>query len=448
MGKLTARQIQGLAYTGKRTRHADGDGLYLEMRARGASWLFRCMVHGKPRFHTLGELSSMTLAQARAQRDEVRLALQAGKTVETQPQKIERQRAEAQARAEVPTAGELLHAFVEQKKSEISTWERTDNNIAQLSDEFMNLPVDTIQPITVIEELLRIAHSKSADMAHRIHGYIRTAFDTVLEDGTGTGAIQTNPARHPAVLNRLPPKERTVPMAHIDELSQLKAVISLIERLYHSDSGQAQTRALAYLQPRVFTRPTELRTLQWSALNWAEERFELVAGSTKKRRAHLVPLSSQCMRVLTRLYEQSSSQFIFPGAFDERKPLSDSALRSRLRSAGIGSNTVTPHGFRHTASTFLNEYRYEVVDPDTGQKKKLRFSSDAIEVQLAHLVEGSSTRVIYNRARYLDERIMMMQAWSDFLDTLIDPSINAMPPGPTDPAVEPGQPAQQLLAVG
>jgi hypothetical protein len=63
---------------------------------------------------------------------------------------------------------------------------------------------------------------------------------------------------------------------------------------------------------------------------------------------------------------------------------------------------VTPHGFRATACTLLNE---------------LGWSSDAIERQLAH---GASDdlRCVYNYAQYLPTRRLMMQAWADYLDKL------------------------------
>lgn len=69
---------------------------------------------------------------------------------------------------------------------------------------------------------------------------------------------------------------------------------------------------------------------------------------------------------------------------------------------GFSSREVTPHGFRATACTLLNE---------------LGWRADAIERQLAHAV-GDSARRLYNHAQYLPERTMMMQAWADHLDGL------------------------------
>jgi integrase len=64
---------------------------------------------------------------------------------------------------------------------------------------------------------------------------------------------------------------------------------------------------------------------------------------------------------------------------------------------------VTPHGFRATARTILDEV--------------LGFRVDYIEQQLAHAVKDTNGRA-YNRTKHLPERMKMMQAWADYLDTL------------------------------
>ena len=62
-----------------------------------------------------------------------------------------------------------------------------------------------------------------------------------------------------------------------------------------------------------------------------------------------------------------------------------------------------PHGFRHTASTLLNELQL--------------FSPDAIELQQAH-VDKNTIRGTYNKAQYMQERGKMMQFYADYLDSL------------------------------
>ena len=54
------------------------------------------------------------------------------------------------------------------------------------------------------------------------------------------------------------------------------------------------------------------------------------------------------------------------------------------------------------ASTLLNEQGYR---------------PDVIEAQLAH-TDKNQVRAAYNHAQYIPERIQMMQAWADYLDSL------------------------------
>ena len=74
----------------------------------------------------------------------------------------------------------------------------------------------------------------------------------------------------------------------------------------------------------------------------------------------------------------------------------------KLSDVGVG-NVHTPHGFRSTASTLLNE---------SG-----KFSPDAIERALAHK-DPDSVRGAYARGAYWDERVKMARWWADHLDTL------------------------------
>jgi integrase len=73
-----------------------------------------------------------------------------------------------------------------------------------------------------------------------------------------------------------------------------------------------------------------------------------------------------------------------------------------LRSLGFDRSEVTPHGFRATACTLLNE---------------LGWRSEAIERQMAHGT-ANDVRRHYNYAQHLPERRLMMQAWADYLDEL------------------------------
>lgn len=76
-----------------------------------------------------------------------------------------------------------------------------------------------------------------------------------------------------------------------------------------------------------------------------------------------------------------------------------------MRRLGYPQGEATFHGFRTTASTRLNEM------PSATRG----FSRAAIEAQLAH-EKKDKVEAAYNRATLMDERRVMMAAWSDLLD--------------------------------
>ena len=74
-----------------------------------------------------------------------------------------------------------------------------------------------------------------------------------------------------------------------------------------------------------------------------------------------------------------------------------------LRRLGYGKEEMTAHGFRAMAATLLNEMGI--------------WNPDAIERQLAHM-ENNGVRRAYARGQYWEERVRMMQHWSDYLDKI------------------------------
>lgn len=56
-------------------------------------------------------------------------------------------------------------------------------------------------------------------------------------------------------------------------------------------------------------------------------------------------------------------------------------------------------------------------------KEKLGYSHEVADRQLAHAPKSSTDRA-YDRAKFLPQRIQMMQAYSDYLDTVYASAIN------------------------
>jgi integrase len=96
-------------------------------------------------------------------------------------------------------------------------------------------------------------------------------------------------------------------------------------------------------------------------------------------------------------------RFVFPSVRTKLRPMSENTLNAALRRMGYSNDDMTSHGFRSTASTLLNE---------SG-----KWSVDAIERALAH-GDAGTVRAAYHRGAHWQERVLMAQWWSDYLDRL------------------------------
>lgn len=152
-----------------------------------------------------------------------------------------------------------------------------------------------------------------------------------------------------------------------------------------------------------FVRPGELRKARWEQFDFERAQWRIPARCMKARVQHLVPLSRQALELLCSLrLLTGTSEYLFPLIRDTGRSLQGTALSCALRSLGFDPKEVTPHGFRATACTLLNEQGWR---------------SEAIERQMAHGV-SDSVRRHYNYAQHLPERRIMMQAWANYLDGL------------------------------
>lgn len=114
-----------------------------------------------------------------------------------------------------------------------------------------------------------------------------------------------------------------------------------------------------------------------------------------------MPLPKQAIELLESLKPFTGHyEYVFYN-ISKNQPLSEAAASKAMQRLGY-SGIMTPHGFRHMASTRLNE---------------MNFNKDWIEAQLAHK-DPNTTRATYNKAQYLDHRRQMLQEWADYLDTL------------------------------
>lgn len=205
-------------------------------------------------------------------------------------------------------------------------------------------------------------------------------------------------------------KEQTV--THHARISQreLSALLLAME----NDTGTEITWYAMQIMARTFVRTTELREAPWVELDLDGGWWEIPKKRMKMDSPHIVPLSRQVIEALQKLKEiTGDSEYVFPGAFDRKKCMSNNTILNSLKRMGY-HGAMTGHGYRGLASTILHEGAKVSPLLQTGG-----YPHEWIELQLAHM-SRDEVSAAYNYAKYLDGRKRMMQDWSDFLDEQLD----------------------------
>ncbi|RQW26039.1 DUF4102 domain-containing protein [Rhodobacteraceae bacterium CH30] len=253
-------------------------------------------------------------------------------------------------------------------------------------------PITQIEAPELLAALRRIEHRGAIETAHRALQTCGQAFRYAI----ASGRAQRNPAADLA--GALAPV--------ISKSFPTITSPALIAELLHAldgYQGSFVTQCALKLAPLTFVRPGELRKAKWQEIDLDAAQWIIPAERMKAREKHIVPLSHQAVTVLRELQALTGhGQYVFPGARTNGRPMSENTVNAALRRLGYDKDTMTGHGFRHMASTLLNEQGW---------------NRDAIERQMAH-AERNSIRATYNYAEYLPERRRMMQAWADYLGSV------------------------------
>lgn len=252
----------------------------------------------------------------------------------------------------------------------------------------------TIKPIEWMNLLKGIQQSQGIyEQVNRVRAMCRDIYDFAKV----TGRIDYNPLEG---IQKYLEQGKKTNMAHVDE-KELPTLIRAINNYPTMD-----VRMGLQLLAMLFCRPSELRGAKWDEFDLEQGLWNIPEERMKKRREHVVPLPKQAIAILTELktYE-TNSEYLFPSRSDKSKPKSDTVFIMALRRMGF-EGRQTPHGFRHIASTLLNNRG---------------FDERHIEAALAHVKNGVAG--VYNKAQYLQDRANMMQWYADHLEEIADQSI-------------------------
>lgn len=389
---LTDTKLRALKPRPSAFRVADTNGLCIEVRPTGAkAWRYRYRYDGKASMITLAEYPAMSLAEARAERDRLRALVKGGGN----PAHAARvERAAKLERAETTfgaIADELLTKRAREGLSPGSV-ERERRLIEKDLASIGAMPITEVTAPMLLAALRKLEARGVVETAHRA----RSLAGRIFRYGIATGRATNNPAE--SLVGALE-QPRTKHFASVTDPEKIGELL----RSMHSYRGSAVTLAALKLAPMLFVRPGELRTARWADIDLVAAEWRFIASKTGT--PHIVPLASQAVAILENLNPVTRrSDFVFPGVRSAKRPMSENTINAALRYLGYDGDIITGHGFRAMARTVLDEV--------------LGFRPDYIEHQLAHAVRDPLGRA-YNRTAHLAERRKMMQAWADYLDTLI-----------------------------
>ncbi|WMP16948.1 tyrosine-type recombinase/integrase [Thiothrix lacustris] len=370
----------------------DGGGLYLLVKPNGSKlWRYKYRVGGKEQNLAIGCYPEITLKDARTQHEEARALLARDIDPSQHKQATKGNRKAAAANTFQAVATEWLVKFTATQVPE-----HTDRQQRRLERHVFpwigGRIIGEIEPPDILAVLRRIEAAGTLETAHRVKTITGQVFRYAVATGRAVrdqtadlkGALPPTRGKHFAAITD--PKE-------IGELLRAMAVYR----------GAIETRLALQLSAYLFTRPGELRQMEWAEIEG--DVWIIPAEKMKAGRVHVVPLCSQALALLDELRPLTGRRrYVFPSQTDTSKPMSANTVRSALIRLGYDSDTMTAHGFRALASTRLYE---------------MGFHTDLIEKQLAHSV-GSDVRRAYDRSQHIEQRTAMMQQWADYLDSLRD----------------------------
>jgi len=375
---LTDTQIKRLPIAGKKHRYADGDGLYLSVEVSGSKrWEYTFnQPNGKRTSKTLGKYPEVGLKEAREKRDAFKYG--------TPPTKM--------------TFNELKEDYFNYHKNDLSEKYIKDGE-SKLENHFShikNVPLTDLTKKHFIDGFTRMQKKNLGNTVTKTGSMLNRIFDY----GVSTGKIENNPM-YGVKANFFTKKMATQQYAHITDENMLRALLCAINTY---NGITFNVRAAMKFAVYAFVRPGMIQHMVRSEIDFEKKIWTIPASKMKTSRDHIVPLTDTMISILQAVLDTHTSEYVFPSPTSNHKVMSENTLTNSLKRLEVCA--ITAHGLRHTASTFLNEN----MDKH-GQRAEI------IEVQLAH-TDKNIIRGVYNKAVYIEERRMLMQWWSDYLDSL------------------------------
>ncbi len=376
-------------------KYSDQYGLQLLVRSTGTkSWISAYRFDGKQTRISLGTYPIMSLSEARQANTEIKALL----AEDVDPKNKKRQDKLANINAQKFNDYALEWLAERKRNVKPRTYQQDYNRMYKdvlPIFEGIALKDVTFEDCRLMADEIEKRVNVNGDRPREVTRRTIDIVSNILKRAKQERIIMQNPIDD---LKALYPKAKSHHMKHVD-IDELPALLQAIEVYHGHDQTRLGMKFLAY----SFCRTIELRMMKWAHIDFPNRLWRVDIDNLKIARKHVVPLSDQMLAVLEEMKTITGHyEYVFYNT-GTRQPYSEEFINNALDILGYAGKQ-TGHGFRHIASTNLNE---------------LGYMGDAIEKQMAH-DKKSSIRAVYNHAQHLEERRKIMQVWADFLDLLRD----------------------------
>jgi integrase len=382
-----ARQIHRLSARSAATpkaigRHADGNGLYLNISSNGGRrWVFLYRRDGKLKEKGLGGAGSVSLADARTKADVIRKQLQSGLDPIMEGRKS----------AGVMNFAECADAFIAANKTgwrsakHLQQWE---NSIKRYADPVIGkIPAHQID-VGHVTKVVEPLWSLKTETASRVRGRIEAVLDWAAARGY---RASENPARWRGHFDKLLPARRKVAKVMHHPALPYGDIPIFMEDLRKQEGIRARALEFTIL---TAARTGETIGAKWTEIDLVNKTWFVPGNRMKAGAEHRVPLSARAIEILERLPRSWSN--VFPSE-KPGKLLSNVAMLDLM--PRMKWLNLTTHGFRST----FRDWAAEMTE----------FPNELVEMALAHTIVNQ-TQTAYRRGNMLERRRALMAAWDAY----------------------------------
>jgi integrase len=395
---LSDGTLRGLKPQAAPYKVADRDGLYVVVSPRGTiSFRLDYRLNGRRETLTIGRYGAkdgISLLMARERCMEARKVIAQGISPAQEKQREKSRLAEARTFGEYTRRWLAEHRMADSTKAMRKTV--IDRDILPI---FQNRRMAEIGP----EDLRALCGKIKGRGAPATAVIAREIVKLVFAYAAMHGDKASNPADEvgPSSIATFVPKDRALSPSEI----------RLMHRLLETTATLPTIRLALRLVLLTLVRKSELIEATWDEVDFENAVWSIPKSRMKTGKPHNVYLSQQALDIFIALHTcAAGSKFVLPSRYDADRCMSKATLNrvtqviaEKAKESKLTLEPFTVHDLRRTGSTILNE---------------LGFNGDWIEKCLAH-EDGRSSRGVYNKAEYAEQRRHMLQEWADMIDAWV-----------------------------